>query len=86
VEREQAEVDHVRVGNEDRGDGLPNLLAAVAGGVSVVNLRLQGELGLERLDELLKSLSLILLQGLQGKEVKGFPLRSWSSLSTTGRL
>ena len=76
MERKQAEVDHVRVGDEDRGDGLADLPAAVAGGVSVVDLRLERNGLLQRLDELLKSLPLVLLQGLQGEEVEGFPLRT----------
>ncbi len=86
VEGKKAQMDHVRVGNDDRGKGLPDFFPPVAGGVPVIDLGLERKAGLERGDELAEGFELVLLQGLQGKEVKRFGIRIGEQILHHGKV
>ena len=56
-------------------NGLPDLPPPVAGGIPVVDLRPERQAAPAGMHELPEGLALVLLQGFQGKDVKGLRLR-----------
>ena len=67
VERQQAQMNHIRVGNHDGRRRLPDLLAFAGRGIPVINGRKAlGELG-EHRGPFFHGLALVLFQGFNGK-------------------